>query len=65
MDVGIELDTEKSNRKYQVYIPVAPQRNRNRSHSVAVFRVLTGFLYHYMYNCLYNSCDFGRKIPDF
>ena len=36
MGVGIELDTENSCRKYQVCKPVAPQRNRNRSDSVAV-----------------------------
>ena len=29
------------------------------------FRVFGSILYHYMYNCLYNSCDFGRKIPGF
>ena len=40
MGVGIELDTENSIRKYQICKPVAPQRNRNRSDSVAVFRVL-------------------------
>ena len=37
MGVGIELDTENSIRKYQVCKPVAPQQNRNRSASVAVF----------------------------
>ena len=37
MGVGIEFDTENSCRKYQLRKPVAPQQNRNRSDSVAVF----------------------------
>ena len=41
MAVGIELDTENSCRKYQVCKPVAPQQNRNRSASVAVFSCFT------------------------
>ena len=32
-----DFDTENSCRKYQVCKPVAPQRNRNRDASIAVF----------------------------
>ena len=39
--MGIEFVTENSIRKYQVCKPVAPQRNRNRSDSVAVFSCFT------------------------
>ena len=41
MSVGIEFDTENSCMKYQICKPVAPQTNRNRSISVAVFSCFT------------------------
>ena len=57
MGVGIELDTENSCRKYQVCKPVTPQKTSSEAILLRFFRVLTGFLYHYMYNCFATSCN--------
>ena len=52
MAVRIELDTENSCRKYQVCKPVTPRETAIEVILLRFFRLLTGFLYHYMYNFL-------------
>ena len=60
--MGIEFDTENSCRKYQVCKQVAPRRNRNRSDSVAVFRVFRAHDFGYIVSGRYRVKNLGNAI---
>ena len=40
-----------------IVVPVTPRKTSVEAILLRFFRVLTGFLYHYMYNCFATSCN--------